>query len=550
MRVATVDAVTGHTITATLSIEARRTAVKGAFVTLKCGDDTLLGRVVSVDLTNMIHSNPTFGPYIMQHGSVPMWSGDVDIERAQVELIRAVDADGRFVAMRRNPPSGTSIESATENQLELFYNERDHLLTLGTIPNSEGLPAAIINRNFGPYEQGGYGEARHSAFFGQNGSGKTVLATMEISGRLAANPGMGLFMPDTAGDLSHPESHSRGDFRWDYIKVLEAGGITVERMSIRDIRLTAVETLRAKLVPLFKSHLATTDEKASELARRVVDTIITGQRVTLKELTADRVLDAVIACVARLYSGQNGRQKESAAVEIRDTPRSRRRFDNDVAQIAALFDGREEISHLIHGVLEGGRKVIVDAHTGISLADQEFVMREVMTQLGRQAARAFRERGNNSCNALVVLDEGQRWIPQDAGRDDDSIGRLIQGHLRETRKYGLGWMIVAQSPTGIHNEVLRQAHTTYFGRGLGIGADQKHLEQNLGADGYEAYKQLEMQGGYFWVATGHDNNIGTESSYFSFHPFGGDATAAFIAANPGIFAGTKQRLRSQALLAV
>jgi hypothetical protein len=109
-----------------------------------------------------------------------------------------------------------------------------------------------------------------------------------------------------------------------------------------------------------------------------------------------------------------------------------------------------------------------------------------------------------------VLDEGQRWIPQDASRDDDNIGRLIQGHLRETHKYGLGWMIVAQSPTGIHNEVLRQAHTTYFGRGLGIGADQKHLEQNLGADGYEAYKQLEMQGGYFWVATGHDNNIGTE----------------------------------------
>jgi len=86
-----------------------------------------------------------------------------------------------------------------------------------------------------------------------------------------------------------------------------------------------------------------------------------------------------------------------------------------------------------------------------------------MTELGWRAARANRERGNHSCNALVVLDDGQRWIPQDAGRDDDNIGRLIQGHLRETGKYGLGWMIVAQSPTGIHNEVLRQSHTTYFG---------------------------------------------------------------------------------------
>jgi len=50
-----------------------------------------------------------------------------------------------------------------------------------------------------------------------------------------------------------------------------------------------------------------------------------------------------------------------------------------------------------------------------------------MTELGWRAARANRERGNHSCNALVVLDDGQRWIPQDAGRDDDNIGRLIQG---------------------------------------------------------------------------------------------------------------------------
>jgi hypothetical protein len=49
------------------------------------------------------------------------------------------------------------------------------------------------------------------------------------------------------------------------------------------------------------------------------------------------------------------------------------------------------------------------------------------------------------------------------------------------------------------------------------------------------------------VTTGHDNNIGTESSHFSFHPFGGDATAAFIAANRHIFAGRQHGLRPKAL---
>jgi hypothetical protein len=546
MRIATVDAVSGHTITATLSLEARRTPTKGAFVKLTSDADTLLGRVISVDLTNMVHNNPTFGPYIMQHGAVPMWSGDVDIECAKIELVRSVDAYGNFIALRRNPSSGTPIESLTVGDLELFYNERQRLLLLGCIPNSGQLPAAIINRHFGAWEDGGYGEARHTAIFGESGSGKTVLATMQIAGRLAANPAMGLFMPDTAGDLSDPSRHDRGAFRWNYGTVLEAAGIRVEHLSISDVRLTSPATLREKLVPVFKSRLAMAEDKATELSRLVVTTIIQGSKVTLEEFTADRVLDPVIELVGRLYTQQTARQKQATATDLRDTPRFRRHFDADIAGIASLFDGREEIGHLIRGVLERGRKIIVNVRDGITPTDQEFVMREVMTELGWRAARAYRERGNHSCNALVVLDEGQRWIPQDAGRDNDNIGRLIQGHLRETRKYGLGWMVVAQSPTGIHNEVLRQAHTTYFGRGLGIGADQKHLEQNLGSNGGEAYKQLELQGGFFWVAAGHDNNIGTESSYFSFHPFGGDATAAFIAANPGIFEGRQQRLRPQA----
>jgi hypothetical protein len=34
-----------------------------------------------------------------------------------------------------------------------------------------------------------------------------------------------------------------------------------------------------------------------------------------------------------------------------------------------------------------------------------------------------------------------------------------------------------------------------------------------------------------------DANIGTESTYFTVHPFNGDATEAFIKANPRIFTG-------------
>jgi Zonular occludens toxin (Zot) len=184
-------------------------------------------------------------------------------------------------------------------------------------------------------------------------------------------------------------------------------------------------------------------------------------------------------------------------------------------------------------VLRNGRKVVIEQ---IDSTDGEFVMREIMEQIGWQAKRAFTELGNRACNALIVLDEGQDWVPQDSGEDESNIGRTIRRHMRETRKYGVGWMVIAQSAAGIHNDVLRHAHTVYFGRGLCVGADENHLKDRLGQEGYELYRQLDLQGGFFWVASGHDNNIGTETTPFALHPFGGNATEAFMNANPEIFA--------------
>jgi len=53
--------------------------------------------------------------------------------------------------------------------------------------------------------------------------------------------------------------------------------------------------------------------------------------------------------------------------------------------------------------------------------------------------------------------------------------------------------------------------------------------------GLIAYHELAAQGGFFFVATGLDNNFSAGTNYFTFRPFGGDATKAFIQANPHIF---------------
>ena len=370
---------------------------------------------------------------------------------------------------------------------------------------------------------------------GQNGSGKTVLATMLVAGRLAANPKMGLLMPDTAGDLLNPASHSRGEFLWNYQTVLDEANIRLERLSINDIRLTSRRTLRDKLAPILKNYLTTTPDKAQEMARHVVDAIISGQKVTLAEFTADHVLDAVIDAIPMAWAQKATRdQKLNDMARLKAHPNLLGHYQRDIEEVRRLFDGREEIGLLVDAVLRDGRKVLLDVHSRMSRSDQELVMREIMSQLGWRAGEIFRERGERACNALIVLDEGMHWVPQQKG-DDDSIGSVIREKFRETRKYGVGWTVIAQSPAGIHNDILRESHTKYFGRNLGIGADETHLKEALGQQGYEAYQQLEMQGGYFFMGCGHDNNIGSAATYFAFHTFSGDATNAFIQANPGIF---------------
>ena len=73
-RVAIVDSANGHVIEATVSLEARGTPIRGAFVVILTGSDVILGRFSKVVMTNPIHENPTFAAVIMKQGSIPFWS--------------------------------------------------------------------------------------------------------------------------------------------------------------------------------------------------------------------------------------------------------------------------------------------------------------------------------------------------------------------------------------------------------------------------------------------------------------------------------------------
>jgi hypothetical protein len=530
--IAAVDAASGTEINATIRLNARGTPILGAYVTIPSGNDLILGRILSVAMNNPIHENEAFTPVIMKNGCIPHFSAEVDIERAVIKILAVRDVQtGERVALRRNPASGTSIMLADQIAISEFATESEHFLILGHIPNSGGLYASIVNRHFGPAadkdgnDLGGYGEARHTAIVGQNGSAKSVLLTALIAGKLSAH-NMGLLMPDTSGDLCNSTKHNRGSYKWDYFEVLRAAGIEIEVMSINDVRLTSGRTLAYKLAPFLKNHLSSTVEKCSLLADRVVEEIFQGERVNAGKLTGDAIQQAMIKHIPQCWDKKTSTDKLNAAQNLQ-----RRSFDADLERIRTLFDGRWAASDLIDDILGKARKIIFD-FGGLMSSDHRFVMREIMEAMTRKAQRMFH--AGAPANAMAVLDEAQRFAPQAIDDDDAMTTQVIDG-IRTTRKCGVGWFIVTQSPVGVAKDVLRQCHTYFCGRNLGLGADSEHLKDMLTEDGAKAYEELGVQGGYYWVACGLDSNIGSGRSWFAIHPFGGDATMAFLKANRHIF---------------
>jgi hypothetical protein len=535
-RIATVDGVDGGEIKCTIARVARGYAALGQYVMIESEDTQILARLNQIDLSNAVHDDLTFGPILAHSGCVPNWSGEVDVERSTLEVIGARDFEGKRTPFRINPASGTQILEASSEQIENFYNEKDKQcrVVIGTAPHSQGLPISIINRHFGAWEQGGYGEARHTGIFGQNGSGKTVHATELIGLKLIAHPRMGFLCPDTAGDISDPTRHDRGDFHWNYKDLMDAAGVSLEILPISEIRLLSKNTLIELLSPFFLKVLSTDGKCSNRLAEDITESLFPDRDIDSQSLTGNNIFAAMIPDgIERAFSQNLKKGKIQQAERLRDDAYSRKHFEGELNRIKKFFDGRERIDQLISSVLQGSRRVVIkmDLSAAVQEREQVFIMKEVFDHLARRARALYY--GKQTCNALLAIDEASKWIPQ--GDRDSATGSIIENTLKETRKYGLGTMIISQRMVDVSKAVLAQAHMLWFGRGLGIGADRKHLEECLGKQGALAYDLLETDGGYFWVGMGQDNNLGSEGKYFAMYPFAGDVNKAVMEANPTLF---------------
>jgi len=495
------------------------------------GETLVLARIVDVSMANPIHSDGHFHQIIADNGGVEYYSGDCDVWNATVEVISAIDKTSEeFTAITCPPHSGSRLRFVDADTQALFRLEKEHYFNVGHLPGQPDNLISLTNRSFGKYEEGGYGEAKHCVIIGQNGSGKTVLALAKLAGQLVANSSMGCLVPDTAGDITKGGSHSKGEFVFNFIELLEQGGRMAEQIPIDEIRLTSKPGWARFMAPFLRSQFNMAVDKAEELARRLAD-LLFDKKVEIDKAEADEVLNAVEEWIEKVYTGAKRKEKLEEVTEIKDTPRLhavfRERYEEDVAH---FFRGRYVVDDLIKGFLTDGRIYLINM-ASLSSQDQQRVMHEIFTKVKRTAEVEFKIRGT-TFNGIIALDEGPRWVPQSS---DDEVSSTIVDAYNTTRKYGIGWMIISQRIASIKKDVVAQAHTLYLGRGLGVGADLEHIKNALGADGLIEYNNLSLMGGYFWMAVGHEVNLGQGNKHVAFHTFGGDSNAKIKAVNPHIW---------------
>lgn len=495
------------------------------------GEQRVLCRINRVDMTNVIHESLEFQQLLAEDGHLPYYSGDCDILSAEVETIACIRAsDLVFSAIACPPKSGTQLRVLHDSEVADYQVEKTHQAVIGHLPDESAMPMSVINRHFGEWDLGGYGEAKHTCIFGQNGSGKTVLALALIATQLAANPQQGCLIPDTAGDIAKGGSHSKGDFKFNFIELLESAGRHPEYIGIQEIRLTSKTSFKQLLNPVLRRALNMHGEKSEQLADRVTEELF-DQQVDLAVAQPNHILNAAIDRIASIYTGAKRREKETEAEEIRDNAAQNRSFVRAYTTgVMKYFEGKYSIDEIVQGFLDNGRIILLNMAT-MSESEQRYVMYEIFSKIKRKAEEDFKRYGTTR-NGLVVLDEGPRWAPQSG---DDDVTQVIRDAFNTTRKLGIGWMIISQRITAISKDIIAQCHTKFVGRGMGIGADRDYMKEFFREDGLVMYDQLSLRGGFYWLVTGHQVNYGQGSQYVAFETFSGDSTQAIKNANPHIW---------------
>lgn len=528
-------------------LEASRGAhLQGSFciVALNNGyfEADVLCRAGMVETHNPAHENPQFQPLIAKNGSIPYVSGRADNETIVLEPLAYFDLSARqLVGSKGNPRSGTLVHLPDGEELVKFARENEFFFNAGYMPGHPEVLISLINRDYGPIagpngaDQGGLGQAFHRIYGGKNGSGKTIFLLEGVVARAVKHRRMGLLMLDTKGDLVVEGKHLKPGFHFDPHQLLRDGGRPYQINNIADIRLTQPDMIIEILAKRWAKILGRSGDMLKMILGMALEELIEThcpQGVDLQHITLTAICDEVANWVGRGigWSSLSARDRQELVDLIRNQATGRPSQNIWQREIVPLYSGRHTAEQIVTSVLEGHAIRMISLH-GVREEHQTALMVEILRKIKTIGARNYHQ--DRECNAEVVIDEAPRWVPQI--RDDNPYAGIIVDAINTTRAYGISWTFATQRLTAIDKNILAQCHTRFYCKGLSVGADLKHIEDDLGAEGLALYRTLNQENSYFCLVSGEELNFGSGGSYVALVGWAGQVNEEIKAHNSHIW---------------
>jgi hypothetical protein len=463
-------------------------------------DHYALGQIVEVGMRNVWAEDPTMRSLIRQRGSVQPVTERQDYHygKMSVSSVFSISNQTEPSMLGTVPSTGTSIRLMGEDMmLSLLSKLPDKLTFLGRAYGTD-IRLPMWFKHFGN-ENGGTGEAYHIGVFGKTGSGKSVLSKMIVLG-YAKNASMNIFILDPQGEFSKMKTDAQ------ICSLLESNfGKEIQFTGVHNLVLSGKGLfLRILLSSPFLSKLSIFSDENKERAIDQIDTILRGKN---RSLTAPRNeikpwhyylrenFEAVWQTIqqddiiSKIYSGRDYQERLRNSMQEADFEEM---YDlwAKIANLFAYGEGKIQISRLVEELSDASRgKFIIINLSEEGIPENIFWSDEIRKLVINELLKAISSLGeekykaDKSLNTLIVIDEAHRLAPREVDKEDEisvALKATVIDGIRTTRKYGLGWMFISQTLSGLDREIINQIRAYIFGYGLAYGIERQALREIIG----------------------------------------------------------------------
>ena len=468
----------------------------------------VLGQITSIQMRNRWHEDQAFKNIIKSNKTLPAITPRQDTRTAVMKIGGCfVQAESRGHHSHGDlggvPSTGTDVLLVDQQFLDAALRScQQDLFYLGKAYGSE-IAFPMWFKHFGSGKHG-VGEAYHIGVFGKTGSGKTGLVKMLLAA-YARHPEMGILVIDPQGEFSLEFNDQQVGIQGLAIKEIVESKLGRELVlaPISKVQLDDWNLLEDLLDSshFFDIGLGIRGNTEREAAKTItmqflrrsgsIDQLHHEQKATrlLKHLWTKSETD-----IYKTKANWEALQGRLNRFQNEDWNEFNEKYWRPITTLFRGANGKQRIEDLVARLTRNGSRtkpiVVLDlsSQSGVqSWSDtlQKRIIAHIAGKLVEDSAATLASNAETA-NTLFVLDEAHRFVPYGNESQLDDESQMLRSELkravRETRKYGIGWMFISQTMQGLDTEILMQLRSMFFGYGLSFGLEFRRLQELAGGD--------------------------------------------------------------------